>query len=73
MKRFFSTGKLLTAVLGATAILLLGSVGEDKARTRSAEGAAEAAAIASEMDPAWSEVAAAEPELLLEAVAISGK
>ena len=73
MKKFLSTGKLLAAVLGVTAIILLGSVGEDKARPKPAEGAAEAAAIASEMDSAWSELAAAEPEMLLEAVAISGK
>ena len=73
MKNVFTTGKLLTAVLGMTALFLLGSVGEDKSRPLPAEGTEEAAAVASEMDSAWSELAASDPCLVLEAVAISGK
>lgn len=73
MKNVFTTGKLLTALLGATALFLLGSIGEEKAGPLPAEGAAEAAAIAAEMDSEWGELAAADPCLLLEAVAVSVK
>ena len=69
MKNIFATEKLLILFVWCASLLLLGSIHEASIKHKPAEGAAEAASLAAEMDSSWSELARQDAEMFFEAAA----